>query len=97
MIFPHSAYAFYLSSANQFYRYTGPTLVSIIDNFKCPERPVNKSFRFSVNDIFKGTGSTFCVSGHVETGMVSLGDKVLILPQDKVAIVKGLYSTLSFY
>lgn len=70
--------------------YTGPTLINVIDNFKCPERPVNKPFRFSVNDIFKGTGSGFCVSGHVETGMVSLGDKILILPQNEVAVVKGL-------
>ncbi|KAH0947746.1 hypothetical protein HN011_000755 [Eciton burchellii] len=70
--------------------YTGPTLVNVIDNFECPERPVNKPFRFSVNDIFKGTGSGFCVSGHVETGMVSLNDKVLILPRNEIAIVKGL-------
>lgn len=72
--------------------YTGPTLVNVIDNFKCPERPINKSFRFSVNDIFKGTGSGFCVSGHVETGMVSLSDKVLVLPQNEIAVVKGLQS-----
>ncbi|XP_029047251.1 LOW QUALITY PROTEIN: protein HBS1 [Osmia bicornis bicornis] len=70
--------------------YTGPTLVDVIDNFKCPERPINKPFRFSVNDIFKGTGSGFCVSGHVETGMVSLGDKVLILPRNETAVIKGL-------
>ncbi|XP_071636118.1 protein HBS1 [Temnothorax longispinosus] len=72
--------------------YTGPTLVNVIDNFKCPERPISKPFRFSINDIFKGTGSGFCVSGHVETGMVSLGDKVLILPQNEIAVVKGLQS-----
>ncbi|XP_012543582.1 HBS1-like protein isoform X2 [Monomorium pharaonis] len=72
--------------------YTGYTLVNVIDNFKCPERPINKPFRFSVNDIFKGTGSGFCVSGHVETGMVSLGDKVLILPQNEIAVIKGLQS-----
>ncbi|KAL2728344.1 HBS1-like protein [Vespula maculifrons] len=70
--------------------YTGPTLVNVIDNFKCPERPVNKPFRFSVNDIYKGTGSGFCVSGHVETGMVAVGDKILVLPQNEVAVVKGL-------
>lgn len=74
----------------EIHRYTGPTLVNVMDNFKCPERPINKPFRFSVNDIFKGIGSGFCVSGHVETGMVSLGDKVLILPQNEIAIVKGL-------
>ncbi|KAL0101490.1 hypothetical protein PUN28_018962 [Cardiocondyla obscurior] len=72
--------------------YTGPTLVNVIDNFKCPERPINKPFRFSVNDIFKGTGSGFCVSGHVETGMTSLGDKVLILPRNEIAVIKGLQS-----
>lgn len=70
--------------------YTGPTLVNVIDNFKCPERPINKPFRFSVNDIFKGTGAGFCVSGHVETGMVSLGDKILVLPRNETAVVKGL-------
>ncbi|XP_031826567.2 translation elongation factor EF-1alpha (GTPase) HBS1 isoform X1 [Nomia melanderi] len=70
--------------------YTGPTLVSVIDNFKCPERPINKPFRLSVNDIFKGTGSGFCVSGHMETGMVSIGDKILVLPGNEIAVVKGL-------
>ncbi|XP_078043335.1 translation elongation factor EF-1alpha (GTPase) HBS1 isoform X2 [Augochlora pura] len=70
--------------------YHGPTLISVIDNFKCPERPINKPFRLSVNDIFKGTGSGFCVSGHVETGMVSVGDKILVLPRNEMAVVKGL-------
>ncbi|XP_043801631.1 HBS1-like protein isoform X3 [Apis laboriosa] len=70
--------------------YKGPTLVDVIDNFKCPERHINKPFRFSINDIFKGTGSGFCVSGHVETGMVSLGDKILILPRNETAVIKSL-------
>ncbi|XP_043586003.1 HBS1-like protein isoform X2 [Bombus pyrosoma] len=70
--------------------YTGPTLVNVINNFKCPERHIDKPFRFSVNDIFKGTGSGFCVSGHVETGMVALGDKVLVLPRNETAMIKGL-------
>ncbi|KAJ8668190.1 hypothetical protein QAD02_009853 [Eretmocerus hayati] len=70
--------------------YTGPTLVEVIDNFKCPERPVDKPFRFSVNDIFKNTGSGFSISGHMETGMVSVGDKVVILPRNEPAVVKGI-------
>lgn len=74
-----------------FRRYKGPTLVEVIDQFKCPERPVDQPFRFSVNDIYKGTGSGFCVSGHVETGMVTTGDKVLVLPHTEVAFVKGLF------
>ncbi|XP_043286328.1 HBS1-like protein [Venturia canescens] len=70
--------------------YNGPTLLSVIDRFKCPERPISKPFRFSVNDIFKGTGSGFCVSGHIETGMVAVGDKVLLLPANQTAVIKGI-------
>ncbi|XP_051172070.1 protein HBS1 [Leptopilina boulardi] len=70
--------------------YNGPTLVGVIDNFKCPERPIDKPLRFSVNDIFKGTSSGFCISGHVETGLLSIGDKVVILPQNESAQVKGI-------
>ncbi|XP_033221610.1 HBS1-like protein [Belonocnema kinseyi] len=69
--------------------YNGPTLVDIIDKFKCPERPIDKPLRFSVNDIFKGTGSGFHVFGHVETGLVAVGKKILILPRNEVAHVKG--------
>lgn len=61
------------------------------DKFKAPERPVTKPFRLSVNDIFKGTGSGFCVSGRVETGMVQVGDKVLVQPQNEGAWIKGVH------
>ncbi|XP_044586936.1 HBS1-like protein [Cotesia glomerata] len=70
--------------------YSGPTLLKVIDSFKCPERPIAKPFRFSVNDVFKGTGSGFCISGHVEAGMVAVGDKVLLLPRNENGIVKGI-------
>lgn len=42
-----------------------------------------------MNDVYKGTGSGFCVSGRVETGMVAVGDKVLVLPQNEMALMKG--------
>lgn len=35
-------------------------------------------------------GSGFCVSGHVETGMISLGDKILILPRNETAVIKSI-------
>nr|CAD7196559.1 unnamed protein product [Timema douglasi] len=70
--------------------YHGPCLLEVVDKFRSPERPISKPFRLSVNDIFKGTGSGFCVSGRVETGMVHAGDKVLVQPQNEAAIVKAL-------
>lgn len=38
---------------------------------------------------FLGMGSGFCVAGQVETGMVSVGHKVLVMPGNEIAIVKG--------
>ncbi|XP_073975053.1 translation elongation factor EF-1alpha (GTPase) HBS1 isoform X2 [Rhodnius prolixus] len=70
--------------------YKGPTLLEVIDKFKCPERPVSKPLRVSVNDIYKGTGSGFCVSGRVESGMVQVGDKVLVQPQNELALIKAI-------
>ncbi|KAK7867863.1 hypothetical protein R5R35_003533 [Gryllus longicercus] len=70
--------------------YKGPTLLDVIDNFRAPERPITKPFRLSVNDIFKGTGSGFCISGRVETGLVETGDKVLVQPQNEMAVIKAV-------
>ncbi|XP_031356184.1 HBS1-like protein isoform X2 [Photinus pyralis] len=70
--------------------YSGPCLLDVIDNFRTPERPVAKPFRFSINDVFKSTGSNFCVSGRVETGTLCLGERVLVCPSRELATVKGL-------
>ena len=43
-----------------------------------------------MNDIFKGTGSGFCISGRIETGMFQVGDKVLVQPQNESALIKGM-------
>ncbi|XP_057671880.1 protein HBS1 [Diorhabda carinulata] len=70
--------------------YSGPCLLDVIDKFRAPDRPISKPFRLSINDIFKGTGTLFCVSGRIETGTLSIGDKVLICPNREVALVKSL-------
>ena len=36
-----------------------------IDNFKPPERPIDKPFRMCVSDVYKGQGSGFTVTGKV--------------------------------
>lgn len=70
--------------------YNGPYLLDVIDKFNVPERPVAKPLRMSINDVFKSTGSGFCVSGRIETGMLSKGDKVLVCPTKELAEVRGL-------
>ncbi|XP_072399063.1 protein HBS1 isoform X2 [Diabrotica undecimpunctata] len=70
--------------------YEGPSLLDVIDQFRSPDRPISKPFRLSINDVFKGTGTSFCVSGRIETGTLSVGDKVLICPNREAAVVKSL-------
>ncbi|XP_075981678.1 translation elongation factor EF-1alpha (GTPase) HBS1 [Anticarsia gemmatalis] len=70
--------------------YNGPCLLDVVDKFNVPERPVSKPLRLSVNDVYKGTGSGFCVAGRIENGMISKGDKVLVCPTKEMAEVRGV-------
>lgn len=70
--------------------YTGPTLLSVIDNFRMPERPIDKPFRMSINDIYKGAGSGFNVSGRIESGVLCVNDKVLLCPCKEQATAKNI-------
>ncbi|XP_055608516.1 protein HBS1 [Uranotaenia lowii] len=70
--------------------YKGPTLLQVIDSFKIPERSIDKPFRMSVSDIFKGTGSGFCISGRIESGVVCVNDRVLVCPSKEQAVVKTI-------
>jgi len=70
--------------------YSGPHLLDVIEKFKIPERAIDRPLRMSVSDIYKGTGSGFCISGRVETGVLCLNDKVLVGASREQAQVKSL-------
>lgn len=70
--------------------YNGPSLIEVIDSFKIPERAIDKPFRMSISDIYKGTGSGFCVSGRIESGLLCTNDKILVCPSKEQATVKNI-------
>lgn len=70
--------------------YKGTFLLDVIENFKIPERAIDRPFRLSVSDLFKGTGSGVCVNGRIDTGMVGVNDKVLVGPNREQAQVKSI-------
>ncbi|XP_014360276.2 protein HBS1 [Papilio machaon] len=70
--------------------YKGPCLLDVIDQCNVPVRPVAKPLRITINDIFKGTGTGFCVAGRIENGVLNKGDKVLVCPIKEIAEVKGI-------
>lgn len=71
--------------------YKGPYLLEVIENFKIPERAVDRPFRMSVSDLYKGTGSGVCVNGRIDTGILCVNDKVLVGPNREQAQVKSIY------
>lgn len=44
----------------------------------------------SVSDVYKGTGSGFCLSGRIASGHVCVNDKILVCPSKEQGQVKNL-------
>ncbi|KAF8465895.1 P-loop containing nucleoside triphosphate hydrolase protein [Kalaharituber pfeilii] len=68
--------------------YDGPTLVEELEKSKPMKRAVEKPFRLTISDIFRG-GVTrpVSISGRIESGYVQIGDILLDMPiAEKVAV-----------
>jgi len=61
-----------------------------LDKFKTPERAIDKPFRMSVSDVYKGTGAGFCLSGRIASGVVCVNDKTLVSPSKEQGQVKNM-------
>lgn len=60
--------------------YTGPTLLGSIDNLKEPEKPTQLPLRLPIQDVYNITGIGVVPVGRVETGIMKVGDKVIVVP-----------------
>ncbi len=60
--------------------YKGPTILEQIDLFPAPELPTNLPMRMPVQDVYEITGIGTVPVGKVETGIMKVGQKVIILP-----------------
>jgi len=69
--------------------YKGPSLIQAIDVMKTPERSIEKPFRMSISDVFKGQ-SGVSVAGRVESGCVLKEDRLLCTPINEVCVVKNV-------
>jgi elongation factor 1 alpha-like protein len=66
--------------------YQGKTLLEAIDSFQPAKRNIEKAFRFIISDLYQ-EGKGIIAKGRVVQGMISVGDKVSILPIGDVATV----------
>ncbi len=70
--------------------YSGPTLLETLNNLKIPEKPTTKPLRLPIQDVYTITGVGTVPVGRVETGILKVNDKVIIMPANVIGEVKSI-------
>ena len=70
--------------------YNGPTLLEALDTLSVPEKPVNKPLRLPVQDAYSISGFGTVPVGRVETGIMKVGDSIIIMPAGVKTEVKSI-------
>ena len=60
--------------------YKGPTVLEQIDKFPTPEKPTGLPMRMPIQDVYEITGIGTVPVGKIETGVMKVGQKVIVLP-----------------
>jgi len=77
--------------------YNGPTIIEQIDSFPQPELPTNLPMRMPVQDVYEITGIGTVPVGKVETGIMKVGQKVVVLPGRTGKGVAGEIKTIEMH
>ncbi len=77
--------------------YSGPTLREQMDLFKEPEKPTNLPLRLPIQDVYNITGIGVVPVGRVETGVMKVGDKIVVMPGREGAGVQGEVKTIEMH
>lgn len=70
--------------------YTGQTLVQALDALPEASRRIDKPLRMCVSDVYKRMGLGATVAGKIESGRILPGNRILIMPANEYAGVKGI-------
>ncbi len=60
--------------------YKGKTLLESFDDLKEPDKPTSLPLRLPIQDVYNITGIGVVPVGRVETGVMKIGDKVIVVP-----------------
>lgn len=73
--------------------YKGPSILEVLDGFENTKDLADKPFRMPVQGIYKFTeegDDRRIVAGKIESGKISVGDKVVFLPSNKRSEIKSI-------
>lgn len=77
--------------------YKGPTVLEQLDLFAQPEKPIDLPLRMPLQDVYEITGIGTVPVGKIETGIMKIGQKVLILPGRSGKGVPGEVRTVEMH
>ncbi len=77
--------------------YTGPTVLEQLDLIKEPEKPTDLPLRLPIQDVYNITGIGVVPVGKVETGVMKVGDKVIVVPAREGTGVTGEVKTIEMH
>jgi elongation factor 1-alpha len=77
--------------------YNGPTIIEQLDLFPQPELPTGLPMRMPVQDVYEITGIGTVPVGKVETGIMKVGQKVIVLPGRTGKGVAGEIKTIEMH
>lgn len=77
--------------------YSGDTLLDAINKVKEPEKPTDLPLRLPIQDVYSITGIGVVPVGRVETGVMKLGDKVIVVPGREGKGVPGEVKTIEMH
>ena len=75
----------------------GPTLMEALDNLALPEKPTDLPLRLPIQDLYNIKGIGTVPVGKIETGVMKVGDKVIIVPGREGKGVRGEVKTIEMH
>jgi elongation factor 1-alpha len=70
--------------------YTGKTLFEQLDELTVPSKPTDKPLRVPIQDVYVITGHGCVPVGKVDSGIMKLNQKLVVMPSNKVGEVKKI-------
>jgi len=77
--------------------YKGPTIREQLDLFELPNKPTDLPLRMPLQDVYEITGIGTVPVGKIETGVMKVGQKVVILPGRSGTGVNGEVKTIEMH
>ena len=77
--------------------YKGPTIMEQLDLFSTPEKPTTLPLRMPLQDVYEITGIGVVPVGKIETGIMKLNHKIIILPGRSGKGITGEVKTIEMH